>query len=86
MPDLIQVVGRDAGPDVAAHLFQRLGGEPAGHPHPRDRVGVLDVGLAERRLLLAHVLGADDVRGDLPGRGEPAGWSKVAMFWESNVL
>ena len=27
MPDLIQVVGRDAGPDVAAHLFQRLGGE-----------------------------------------------------------
>ena len=53
-------------------IWMFLRGEPAGHPHPRDRVGVLDVGLAERGLLLAHVLGADDVRGNRPGRGEPA--------------
>ena len=30
------------GRDVPADLDQRVGRDPAGHPHPRDRVGVLD--------------------------------------------
>ena len=65
----LTVIGTGPGGYVAAHLFERLRGEPAGHPHPRDRVGVLDVGLAKRGARLAHVLGASDARWDLPGWG-----------------
>ena len=74
VPDLVQEVGGHAGRDVPADLLERLGGEPARHPHPRDRLGVLDVGLAQRRALLADVLGAFDVRGTCrAGKAGPGG-------------
>jgi hypothetical protein len=72
VPDLVQVVRGDAWSDVPAHFLQCLRGDLASHPHARDRVGVLDVGLAEGGAFLADVLGAGDVRGDLPGGGQSA--------------
>jgi len=58
--------------DTIWPVFERLRREAAGHSHPRDRVGVLDVGLAEGRLLLTDVLGADDAVGNMPGGRKPA--------------
>ena len=73
MADPVQLVGGDAGRDVPPDLGQCLRGEPAGHPHPLDRLGVLDVALAEARGTPADVLGAGDARGharaaEIPGR------------------
>ena len=42
--DPVELVRGDAGGDVPADLGQRLRGDPAGDPHPLDRVGVLDLG------------------------------------------
>jgi hypothetical protein len=68
VPHPVQLVGGHPGRDVPADLSQRLGGELPGGPHPLDGLGVLDVGLAERGALLAHVLRPRDRRRDLPER------------------
>jgi hypothetical protein len=73
VPDPVQLIGGHARDDVPAHFGQRSGRQRAGHPHPLDRVGVLDIGLAQCRVLLADVLGPGDVGRDLPERGKPAG-------------
>ena len=56
---------------VPADLVKRLGRQLAGDAHPGDRVGVLDLGLTKGGPFLPHVLGARDVRGNLPGRRYP---------------
>ena len=63
--DAVELVGRDTRNDVPTDLIERLGGQPAGHPHARDRVGVLDLGLAALvPVSLADIVGAFDVRRD----------------------
>ena len=44
--DAIEFVGGHAGHDVAADFGERLGCEPPGDAHRRDRLGVLDLDLA----------------------------------------
>ena len=73
VPDAVQFVGGDAGRHVPADLGQGAGREPPGNPHARDRLGILDVGLAGFRVPPAHVLRGHDVRGHLSQRGNPAG-------------
>ena len=59
--DPVQLVGGDAGRDVAADLGHRLGRDPPGDAHPLDGVGVLDLRAAERRGRgLVDVLGPGD--------------------------
>jgi beta-galactosidase len=65
--DFVKVVRRDPRLHVAAHFGEGLRRDLPGRPHAFDRVRVLDIGLAERRELLAHVLGALDASGNLPG-------------------
>jgi hypothetical protein len=69
----IQLVGGDAGRHVPADLGQGLGRDPAGHPHPLDGGGVLDLRLAGGRVAAADVLGAGDAGRDRAHRGNPAG-------------
>jgi tetratricopeptide (TPR) repeat protein len=71
--DTVELVGGHAGLHVPSDLGQRPRRQPPSHPHPLDRVAVLDVGLAEPRPLPAHVLRPLDVRRDLPERRNPAG-------------
>ena len=63
----VELVGGDAGRDVPADLGERLRRDPAGDPHPLDRVGVLDLrpGVAVGR-------GSADVLGAGDGRRAPA--------------
>ena len=64
---LVQVVGRDAWGHGSSDRLQGLGGQLAGHPHPLDDLGRLDVRLPGPGVLLAHVLRPRDVRGNLAG-------------------
>ena len=41
--DPVELVGGDAGCDVGADQLAGLRGQPAGDPHPLDRLGVLDL-------------------------------------------
>ena len=68
---LVQVIGRDARGHVRAHLGQRLRGQLARHPHSRDDLRRLDVGLAGLGPLPAHVLRPRDLRGNLAGGRKP---------------
>ena len=62
--DPVELVGGDTGHDVRADELAGLRGQPAGHPHPGDRVGVLDLLAGEPlRRRAVDVLGAGDVRG-----------------------
>src|SRR5690606_5610111 len=64
VPDPVELVGGDARLHVPAHLLQRLRGQPAGHAHPLDRLGVLHEGpLVRRGRRLVDVLRARDVGG-----------------------
>ncbi len=71
--DPVQFVGRHPGLDVPADLGQSLGRDPASDPHRRDGLGVLDIGLADLRVLLADVLRPPDLLGNLAHRRDPAG-------------
>ena len=62
--DPVELVGGDAGHDVATDLLAGLRGEPARDAHPLDGLGVLDLGAGVgRRRLAVDVLGAHDVGG-----------------------
>ena len=67
VPHLIQVVGGHARRHSSTDRLQGLGGQFAGHPHPLDDLGRLDVRLAGPGVLAAHVLRPRDVRGNLAG-------------------
>ena len=57
--DPVQLVRRDAGPDVFADLHDGLGRDPAGDPDLLDGLGGLYLRAGELlRTGLAHVLGA----------------------------
>ena len=64
---LVQVIGRDARGHGRADRRQGLGGQLAGHPHPLDDLGRLDVRLPGLGVLAAHVFRPRDVRGNLAG-------------------
>ena len=85
MPDLVQVVGRDAGPDVAAYLFQRLGGEPAATRIRAIVSASLTSGSPSVGCFLPTYSGRTMFAGTCRVGESRPGWSKVAMFWESNV-
>jgi hypothetical protein len=71
--DPVELVGRDAGLDVTAHLGQGLSSDPPGDAHALDGLGVLDVGFAHPRGAPAHVLGPGDVLGHDALRRNTAG-------------
>jgi hypothetical protein len=71
--DAVQLVGRDAGRHVPAHLDQGLSRYPPGDPHALDRLGVLHVGLTDSGGPPADVFGAVNVCWDAALRGNPAG-------------
>jgi len=58
---------------MRADLGKCLSGQPARHPHPLDRLGVLDLGLTDSRGAPPDVLGPGDVRWDVAERGDSAG-------------
>ena len=69
--DPVDLVGGDAGGDDRGGRRHGLGGDPAGHPHPLDGLGVLDLGaVVARRRGPVDVLRPRDGRRHRPPRGD----------------
>jgi len=66
-------LSREPWQPALVQIFEGLGGQPPGHPHPLDGLRVLDVRLASARVLAADILGPRDAGRHLPLRGNPAG-------------
>ena len=72
--DVVQLVGGDPGRDGLGSFVHGLRRDPPRHPHGLHHLGWLHVGSGVRfGRLAAHVVGLEDVRGDLAFGGQGMG-------------